>query len=106
MIPSTSTSSTLSFPWRFSTQNPECVSHFPILATCPIHLIPFDLTTLITFGEQLFGLIIDVGYTERTCENRSVGGDDIPVGCQGTGRATSVDVYSKRGNIDVFLDVL
>jgi hypothetical protein len=61
ILPSTSPSLTLSLPWRFSTQNPGCVSHFPIPATCPTYLIPFDFTTLIIFGKELFRLIIAVG---------------------------------------------
>jgi hypothetical protein len=87
ILPSTSMSLTLSLPWRFFSQNPGCVSHFPIPATCPTHVIPFDFTTLIIFGEELFWL-----HAERTCENCTVVREDIVAGCQGTGRA----VYSKR----------
>jgi hypothetical protein len=45
-------SSEWSLPFRLSNQNFVLISHLPMSVTCPTHLIPLDLITLIISGEE------------------------------------------------------
>jgi hypothetical protein len=52
--------------FKFSDQNSVCVSHLPMRATCPAHLILPDFITLVTFVQVYITTLLPLGIKQNT----------------------------------------